>query len=150
MALTCPSTNRDRAPGQAKGVVVLGPAVVGLDACRMRVRWAATVCPVPPLPSHPGPRPCAAGGLFPWIACPHYFFELIEWFGFALVYRHPLAFCLALQMTGYLSGRATATVNWSLPLPDPTSSVSVVWGGGGGWGGLGCGVPVQQRKVLHI
>ncbi len=52
------------------------------------------------------------GGLFRWIACPHYLGELIAWWGFSLIFHHVAAFVVTLTMTFYLSGRAYNTLKW--------------------------------------
>lgn len=52
------------------------------------------------------------GGLFRWVACPHYTFELLAWLGLALLFRHVSAWVLLLSMTAYLSGRAHRTLGW--------------------------------------
>jgi very-long-chain enoyl-CoA reductase len=52
------------------------------------------------------------GGLFRWIACPHYLGELVAWWGFSLVFHHIAAFVVTATMTFYLAGRAFNTVKW--------------------------------------
>ena len=52
------------------------------------------------------------GGLFRWVACPHYTFELLSWWGLCLFFQHAAAYVLALTMTCYLAGRAHATLRW--------------------------------------
>lgn len=52
------------------------------------------------------------GGLFRWVACPHYLGEIIGWFGFALVFHHIGAFVVAGAMTFYLAGRSAHTLRW--------------------------------------
>lgn len=52
------------------------------------------------------------GGLFPWVACPHYLGELVAWWGFSLVFHHVAAFVVSLTMTFYLAGRAHNTLKW--------------------------------------
>eukprot|EP01084_Bolivina_argentea_P271509 462040_1 len=52
------------------------------------------------------------GGLFKYIWCPHYLFELMAWFGIATTSKHLLFFMTALNMSSYLSGRSLATKEW--------------------------------------
>lgn len=52
------------------------------------------------------------GGLFSRVACPHYFGEIIGWFGLALVFHHVGALVIAVTMTFYLAGRADHTLRW--------------------------------------
>lgn len=49
------------------------------------------------------------GGLFGWVACPHYLWELVAWWGFTLVLHHVAGAVMALTMTWYLAGRAHRT-----------------------------------------
>ena len=52
------------------------------------------------------------GGLFKYVTCPHYLFEIVAWLGIALISRHFgtfLVFCFALA---YLSARAMRTLAW--------------------------------------
>lgn len=51
-------------------------------------------------------------GLFRWIACPHYFGEIIGWFGYAILFHHVGAYVILLTMTAYLMGRSHNTVKW--------------------------------------
>ncbi len=52
------------------------------------------------------------GGLFAYVACPHYLGEIIGWFGLALVFHHAGAVVIAITMTFYLGGRADNTLRW--------------------------------------
>ena len=52
------------------------------------------------------------GGLFRWIACPHYFAEIVGWWGYALVFHHVAAPIAASTMSLYLAGRSHNTVKW--------------------------------------
>jgi very-long-chain enoyl-CoA reductase len=52
------------------------------------------------------------GGLFGYVACPHYLGELIGWIGFSLVFRHIGALMLTFVMVMYLGGRSHNTVKW--------------------------------------
>ena len=52
------------------------------------------------------------GGLFPYISTPHYLFELIAWFGIALISQHMNAFLVFTMMSSYLGGRSKATSEW--------------------------------------
>ena len=51
-------------------------------------------------------------GLFEYITCPHYFFELMAWWAMAAATKHLNAYVLAFSMTVYLAGRADATREW--------------------------------------
>lgn len=53
------------------------------------------------------------GGLFNYVAAPHYFFELIGWLGIAIVANHLNAFLVFTSMTSYLSGRACSQNEWN-------------------------------------
>lgn len=53
------------------------------------------------------------GGLFEYVAAPHYLFELIGWLGIAVVSQHLNAYLVFLCMTSYLSGRAYAQNEWN-------------------------------------
>lgn len=52
------------------------------------------------------------GGLFPWVACPHYLFELIGWVGFSLVMSHITSWVILFTMSCYLAGRSYSTLRW--------------------------------------
>lgn len=52
------------------------------------------------------------GGLFRWVACPHYTFELLAWLGLAILFRHVTAWVLLISMTAYLAGRSHRTLQW--------------------------------------
>lgn len=51
-------------------------------------------------------------GLFRWVACPHYFCELIGWWGFSLVFHHVAALIVTFAMVCYLCGRSHGTLQW--------------------------------------
>ena len=53
-----------------------------------------------------------SGGFFAYTWCPHYFFEIIAWFGVAVVSKHLMLFLHTLTMTGYLIGRSKKTKEW--------------------------------------
>lgn len=53
------------------------------------------------------------GGLFEYVACPHYLFELIGWLGTALVSQHCFALATLGAMTVYLSDRAVGQTEWN-------------------------------------
>jgi very-long-chain enoyl-CoA reductase len=53
------------------------------------------------------------GGLFSLCTSPHYFFELLSWFSFALVCNHLNVFLTAMGMTSYLAGRSVSNQRWS-------------------------------------
>ena len=60
---------------------------------------------IPDLPPHSlHPLQVPTGGLFSLVTCPHYFFELVSWWGLAVVSQHIHAVGVALGMTGYLAG----------------------------------------------
>lgn len=48
------------------------------------------------------------GGLFEYVAAPHYFFELIGWLGIAVVSGHLNVYLIFASMCSYLSGRSVA------------------------------------------
>ncbi|KAL7534059.1 hypothetical protein ACHAWF_004705 [Thalassiosira exigua] len=48
------------------------------------------------------------GGLFSFVACPHYLFELLGWLGIAIASHHLNVFLLCAGMTSYLAGRSVA------------------------------------------
>jgi len=52
------------------------------------------------------------GGLFEYVVCPHYLFEIITWLGMALVAQHLFAWMSLLGMTGYLVARSHKTLQW--------------------------------------
>ena len=54
-----------------------------------------------------------AGGLFEFVAAPHYFFELVGWAGVALVARHALVAGIFVAMSVYLADRAVAQSEWN-------------------------------------
>ena len=54
------------------------------------------------------------GGLFPFIAMPHYLFELVAWLGVATASQHLNTFLVFSSMCSYLAGRAQATSRWNV------------------------------------
>ncbi|MCG2785039.1 MAG: 3-oxo-5-alpha-steroid 4-dehydrogenase [Anaerolineae bacterium] len=52
------------------------------------------------------------GGLFGWVACPHYLFELLAWLGIALISRHLFVYISFVGMFGYLLARSLKTLAW--------------------------------------
>jgi len=52
------------------------------------------------------------GGMFGWICCPHYFFELVAWLGAAIVSAHATGWILLVCFTSYLGGRSGSTLAW--------------------------------------
>eukprot|EP00253_Pinus_taeda_P002900 PITA_02900 len=52
------------------------------------------------------------GGLFRYVVCPHFFFEVIEFLGVALICQTPLAFCVVVMMFFALLGRSISTKSW--------------------------------------
>jgi hypothetical protein len=53
-----------------------------------------------------------SGGLFSLVTMPHYTFELLSWFGVAVVARSLNSLLVVTSMMSYLGGRAVATRNW--------------------------------------
>ncbi|GMH87924.1 hypothetical protein TrVE_jg6850 [Triparma verrucosa] len=53
------------------------------------------------------------GGLFEFVAAPHYLFELISWLGVAFCTRHIYALVLFVGMCAYLFERASAQDEWN-------------------------------------
>ena len=53
------------------------------------------------------------GGLFEYVAAPHYLFEIIDWFGMAIVSQHFMNMYLTIGMTGYLMQRSMAQTKWN-------------------------------------
>jgi hypothetical protein len=54
------------------------------------------------------------GGLFPYLVCPHYFFELLAWVGLAIMSMYLDVYMIVFIMIGYLSGRSNQTREWYL------------------------------------
>ena len=52
------------------------------------------------------------GGLFKYVTCPHYFFELVAWFGIVLLSRHLFTLIAFLVAVGYLTARSIRTHQW--------------------------------------
>lgn len=52
------------------------------------------------------------GGLFKLVICPHYFFEIMIFFGFSFISQTPLAFACALGDSCYLIARSYETKKW--------------------------------------
>lgn len=52
------------------------------------------------------------GGLFGWVACPHYLGEIIAWFGYAVMSGFLPVLGIAMIMSLYLLGRALRTLEW--------------------------------------
>ena len=52
------------------------------------------------------------GGLFEFVACPHYFFEIVAFFGFAMISQTLYALAVAVGSLAYLAGRSSATRKW--------------------------------------
>lgn len=49
-----------------------------------------------------------SGGMFNYVAAPHYLFELIGWFGMSMVASHGNVYLLFISMCSYLGGRSVA------------------------------------------
>jgi len=52
------------------------------------------------------------GGLFELVACPHYLFEIVAFFGFAMISQTVYALVVAVGSAAYLAGRSSATRKW--------------------------------------
>ncbi|KAL6880189.1 hypothetical protein ACP4OV_011754 [Aristida adscensionis] len=52
------------------------------------------------------------GGLFELVACPHYLFEIVGFFGFAMIAQTAYALAVASGTAAYLAGRSCATRRW--------------------------------------
>ena len=52
------------------------------------------------------------GGLFEGTTCPHFFGEVLAWFGIALLNQHVGTWLLAGGMLSYLAGRSYGTTRW--------------------------------------
>jgi len=53
------------------------------------------------------------GGFFEYVATPHYFFELIGWYGVSLASHHGMVCLFSLAMTIYLVDRAVGQSEWN-------------------------------------
>lgn len=51
-------------------------------------------------------------GLFKWVSCPHYFFEILGWLGMAMVCKQPYMYLTFLAMTFYLMARSLKAQQW--------------------------------------
>ena len=52
------------------------------------------------------------GGLFEFVACPHYLFEIVAFFGLAMISQTVYALVVAVGSAAYLAGRSSATRKW--------------------------------------
>ncbi|CAN6196927.1 unnamed protein product [Urochloa humidicola] len=52
------------------------------------------------------------GGLFEFVTCPHYLFEIMGFFGFAMIAQTVYALAVATGTAAYLAGRSCATRRW--------------------------------------
>ena len=52
------------------------------------------------------------GGLFEYVVCPHYLFEIVAWLGIFLLSRHLGAFLVLAFIIAYLSARSLRTLAW--------------------------------------
>ncbi|KAK2457163.1 3-oxo-5-alpha-steroid 4-dehydrogenase family protein [Trifolium repens] len=52
------------------------------------------------------------GGLFDYVICPHYLFEIIAFYGFSFISQTLYGFSFALGTTFYLLGRSYAARRW--------------------------------------
>lgn len=53
-----------------------------------------------------------SGGLFNFVVCPHYLFEIIAWLGIFLVSRHLASLLVLIFIIGYLTARSIRTLKW--------------------------------------
>lgn len=53
-----------------------------------------------------------SGGLFNYVVCPHYLFEIIAWAGIFLLSRHLASLLVLIFIVGYLSARSIRTLKW--------------------------------------
>ena len=53
------------------------------------------------------------GGLFEFVAAPHYLFELFGWFGIAVAANHLNAYLVFGSMCSYLAGRSVSQNKWN-------------------------------------
>jgi len=51
-------------------------------------------------------------GWFLRAACPHYFFEVLAWFGFSVVVHRPVTYLVVITMALWLGGRSIRTRWW--------------------------------------
>ncbi|GLT93382.1 hypothetical protein SLE2022_111780 [Rubroshorea leprosula] len=54
------------------------------------------------------------GGLFEMVICPHYLFEILTFWGIALISQTLFSFCSGIGTTWYLMGRSYGTRKWYL------------------------------------
>lgn len=52
------------------------------------------------------------GGLFEFVVCPHYLFEICAWLGFALLSRHFAAWLILCFVIAYLTAQGLRTLEW--------------------------------------
>jgi 3-oxo-5-alpha-steroid 4-dehydrogenase 1 len=52
------------------------------------------------------------GGLFQWVACPHYLGEIVSWVGYAVMSGLPPAWGNAIVIVVYLGARSRSTLRW--------------------------------------
>lgn len=52
------------------------------------------------------------GGLFKYVVCPHYLFEIITWTGIFLLSRHLGALLVLIFIVAYLTARSLRTLKW--------------------------------------
>jgi very-long-chain enoyl-CoA reductase len=53
-----------------------------------------------------------SSGLFNFIVCPHYLFEIVSWLGIFLVSRHLASLLVIIFIIGYLTARSIRTLKW--------------------------------------
>jgi 3-oxo-5-alpha-steroid 4-dehydrogenase len=54
------------------------------------------------------------GGLFEYVACPHYLFEVVSWLGIGVYGRAVIGYAVAWGFSGYLMGRSISTTAYYL------------------------------------
>lgn len=54
-----------------------------------------------------------SGGLFEYVACPHYLFEIITWIGMAIITQHLMNLYFVSGMSLYLGRRSMAQNKWN-------------------------------------
>lgn len=52
------------------------------------------------------------GGLFRYVVCPHYLFEIVGWLGIALISRHTAVWMNLLAMSSFLAGQGLRALSW--------------------------------------
>lgn len=69
------------------------------------------------------------GGLFKYVAAPHYLFELIGWLGMGIACHHANALLIFTSMSSYLGGRSVAQNKWNMekfPIEWPSTQKNMI------------------------